>query len=376
MSCNSELSAIHASPDVMLRVFARHGAEPKPSANGGGYCAPFCPECQSERRNKRSRVVTIGRHPTKHHWIWTCQRCHERGTRVATGDAVEAEKRFRGLGSGPLRGKGFQALVHDVAGDVPAADRSTIAVIPAHPNKKQATVNSRREWIRWIILFCRFLLPPEMLCLLVAASEARCPGTYLEFAALVVKRTGMRPNTARNIARRWHRRYQFFFEGLYGKLRDAERWYFLRDAAGRGVFSPGVSATAAMLFTCIRGEGKKRGRVAAVSELARIANCSEDTVLRWFKMLKAAGIFVGEVVTQADRGCGNGPVVGLQRNLLTEDSPATDALRRMDEAIRDAWKGLADEVGRRVRWGMKRFIDTVKSLSGAPSAESRSAGGG
>ena len=373
MSANPALKVIHASRDVILQVFARHGADPK--SGGEVSRARFCPECRHTRKNEKSRVVVIGFNPATRRWTWTCQHCHERGTSFATGDAVEAEKRFRGLGSGPLEGGDFQALVNELAGGASATERSAVAIAPAYPDKKQKTGNSRREWIRWIIA-SGIPLPLELLCLLVAASETRCPGNYLEFAALVVRRTGMLPDTARAIARRWHRRDLLFFEGLYGKLGDAERWYFLRDAAGRGVFSPGVSATAAMLFTCIRGEGKKRGRVAAVSELARMANCSEDTVLSWFKMLKAAGIFVGEVVTLADRGRGNGPVVGLQRKLFAEDSPALGALRRMAVAVRDAWKGLVDEVGRRVRWGLKRFIDTVKSLAGAPSAKSRSAGGG
>ena len=370
MSANPALKVIHASRDIMLRVFARHGADPK--SGGEVSRARFCPECQHTRRDEKSRVVVIGFNPAKRRWTWTCQNCHERGTSFATGDAVEAEKRFRGLGSGPLRGKGFQALVNELASGASAAERSVVAIAPATGKKRLG----RREWIQWLILFCRFLLPPEMLCLLVAASEARCPGTYLEFAALVVKRTGMRPNTARNIARRWHRRYQFFFEELMDKRSDKDRHHFLLAACKKKVFSPGVRAAEAMLFRCIRGEGKKRPQIAAVAELARMAKCSAITVLRCFYLFKMVGIFVGEVVTLADRGRGNGPVVGLQRNLLTEDSPATDALRRMDEAIRDAWKGLADEVGRRVRWGMKRFIDTVKSLSGAPSAESRSAGGG
>ena len=374
MSCNSTLSAIHASRDAIYRVFARHGADPKPQDDM--FRAIFCPECQSERRNQKSRVVVIGFNPATRRWTWTCQRCHQPGTRIATGDAVEAEKRFRGLGAGKLRAADFTALVHEVAGDVSAADCSTIAVTPARPNKKQAIVNSRREWIRWIITFCHFLLPPEALCLLVAASEVRCPGTYLEFAALVVKRTGMHPNTARAIVRRWHRRYPFFFEELMDKRSDADRHHFLLAACKKKVFSPGIRAVEAMLFRCIRGEGKKRPQIAAVSELAKMARCHGKTVLRWFGALKAAGIFIGEVEPPSDRRRGKSPVVGLQRNLFTDDSPATGAQHRMAEAIRDAWKGLVDEVGRRVRWGLKRFIDTVKSLSGAPSAESRSAGGG
>ena len=368
------LAEIHASRDIIFQVFARHGAEPKPSANGG-YRARFCPECKSERQNAKDPVVLIGDNPTTGRWTWTCQHCHQLGTCVATGDAVEAEKRFRGLGSSPLERKDFRALVNELVGGASAAERSAVAIAPAPQGKKQKTGNSRREWIREI-LDSGILLSPELLCLLVAASETKCPGNYLDFAALVVKRTGMLPDTARAIARRWHQRDSSFFDRLCGKIGDRERHYFLLDAAGQKVFSPGVRAAEAMLFRCIRGEGKKRAQVAAVTELARIGKCSGITVLRWFGALKEAGIFVGEVVTLADRGRGNGPVVGLQRKLFADDSPAAGALRRIAGAIRDAWKGMVDEVGRRVRWGLRRFIDTVKSLSGAPSAESRSAGGG
>ena len=373
MSANLALSAVHASRDVILRVFAQNGADPK--SVGEVSRARFCPECQGTRQHEKSRVVVIGFNAATQRWTWTCQHCHQPGTRAATGDAVEAEKRFRGLGAGNLEREDFLALVAELAGGVSAVERSAVAIAPAPPDKNQKTGNSRREWIRGI-LASGIPLPPELLCLLVAASEPRCPGSYLEFAALVVKRTGMLPDTARDIVRRWHRRDSLFFEGLWGKLGDAERHYFLLDAAGKKVFSPGVRAAEAMLFYCIRGEGKKRAQVAAVSELARVGKCSGITVLRWFGALKVSGIFIGEVVTLADRGRGNGPVVGLQRKLFADDSPATGALRRIAGYIREAWKGLVDDIGRRVRWGLKRFIDTVKSLAGAPSARSRSAGGG
>ena len=356
---------IHRSRDTILRVFARHGAEPKPSANGG-YRAPFCPGCKSERQNAKDSVVLIGDNPATGRWTWTCLYCQKRGIHRATGDAVEAEQRFRG-GLAKPSGAEFCAMVKELAGGTPVAERAAVEMASAPQGKKQKTGNSRREWIRGI-LASGIPLSPELLCLLVAASETKCPGNYLDFAALVVKRTGILPDTARNIARRWHRRDQFFFDGLSTRLGDPERHYFLQDADKNKVFSPGVRAAHAMFFYCIRGEGKKRPQISAVSELAKMAKCAEITVLRCFRVLKEAGIFIGEVVSRADRGCGNGPVVGLQRKLFADDSLARD--------IREAWKGQVDEVGRRVRWGMKRFIETVKSLAGSPSALSRSAGGG
>ena len=109
----------------MRDIFARHGADPQGDSI---IRARFCPECQSTRQNQKTRSVTISCNPSTGRWTWTCQHCHSPGTRHATGDAIEAEKRFRGI-RGELVGRDFVALAEELAGG--AAPARTVRNFPA-----------------------------------------------------------------------------------------------------------------------------------------------------------------------------------------------------------------------------------------------------
>ena len=358
---NPAVAVVHNSRTIMRDVFARQGADPQ---GDSVIRARFCPECQSTRRKQKNRPVVISRNPSTGRWTWTCQHCHVAGTRTATGDAIEAEKRFRGI-RGELGGRDFVALAEELAGGAAPAERSGISLSPTLPDPTASTgaiQQFRWQWERRI-LFLLLPLPPEFVCMLVAACMPQFPNDPLAFAALCVE-FGVKRDTARRIAHRWFSRDPKIFEKLSGAQSDRERHRVLLNAARDKVFLPGVRAAAAMLYYCVRGAGSKKKPIVSVSLLAREAKCCAATVHRWFEMLKDARIFTGDVIPLADRASGNGPVVGLQRKLLSPDSPALIGMKRIAADIRKSWEGLVDSLGRRVRWGLKRFTDTIKSLSG------------
>ena len=356
---NPTVAVVHNSRTIIRDVFARQGADPQGDSI---IRARFCPECQAHRQNEKSRPVVIGYNRTTRRWTWTCQHCHAPGTRHATGDAIEAEKRFRGI-RGELGGRDFVALVEELAGGAAPAERSGIALQPTSPNPSDGSFQQLRWLWERAIVRLRLPLPPEFICLLVAACAPKCPNMPLAFAALCAE-AGVERDTARRIAWRWMSRDAKIFEKLSDAPTDRERHRAILDAARDKVFLPGVRAVAAMLYFCVRGAGSKKKQVVAVSLLAREAKCSAVTVLRWFGMLQDAGIFTGGVIPLADRAGGSGPVVGLQRKLFSHDSPAFIGLKRLAASIRKCWEGLVDSVGRRARWGLKRFTDAIKSLAG------------
>ena len=356
---NPAVAIVHNSRTIIRNVFARHGADPQ---GDDVIRARFCPECQSSRRNQKTRSVTISCNPSTGRWTWTCQHCHPAGTHIATGDAIEAEKRFRGI-RGELVGRDFVALAEELAGGATPAERSGISLRPTLPDPATSAIQQFRwQWERGI-LFLLLPLPPEFICMVVAACTPQCPNNPLAFAALCAK-FGVDRDTARRIAWRWFSRDPKIFEKLADAPSDRERHRVLLNAARDKVFLPGVRAAAAMLYYCVRGAGSKKKPIVSVSLLAREAKCCPATVDRWFRMLKAARIFTGDVIPLADRASGNGPVVGLQRKLLSPDSPALIGMKRIAASVRKSWEGLVDSLGRRVRWGLKRFTDTIKFLSG------------
>ena len=358
---NSAVAIVHNSRTIMRDIFARHGADPQ---GDSVIRARFCPECRSTRQNQKTRSVTISCNPSTGRWTWTCQHCHSPGTRHATGDAIEAEKRFRGI-RGELVGRDFVALAEELAGGAAPAERLGISLRPTLPDPTAST--GAIQQFRWPfergIIRLGMPFPPEFICMLVAACAPQCPNTPLAFAALCAE-AGVDRDTARRTAWRWFSRDPKIFEKLADAQSDRERHRVLLNAARDKVFLPGVRAVAAILYYCVRGAGSKKKQVVSVSLLAREAKCSTVTVLRWFRMLKDAGIFTGDVIPLADRSRGNGPVVGLQRKLLSHDSPAFIGMKRIAARIRKSWEGLVDSLGRRVRWGLKRFTDTIKFLSG------------
>ena len=360
---NPHIKEIRASERVIWDVFARYGAKPK--YVDGTIRALFCPMCISTIKGKKGQkfVVEIG--PYRARYVWTCHRCHKRGTTMATGDAIEAEMRFQGAPRSD-----FLTVFNQLAGGIVVPARSAVMQASASPDETHRGDNSRQGRMRCAVA-SGIQLSHEARCLAVIVSEPTCPGTFRELVALVVDRTGMLPNTVRGIFRRWRREYskqyhkndeKAFFKDLSDKLSDAARYHFLHDAAGKGVFSSCTGAAVAMLYVSIRNAGEETWE-AAVSFLAKNGNCSTRTVIRCLNMFINAGIFFGKVINRTDRGRGNGPKIKFQWQPFTNDDQGLSALKCRAAGIQKKWEGVKDVLGRDRRWGLKRFIDTVKSLS-------------
>ena len=354
---------IHRSLPALCAVFERHGS--KTRTDQGIASAHFCPDCDSKQRGKNARFcVTMGYNRTTNRCTWTCQKCHNKGNNVSCGDAMEAEGRFQGR-CGPWSGPDFLALVDKVAEIAGISNRSVteMYVAPSHP--QALSFQYRWAWER-AILSVRMPLSAEFICLLVAACVRQCPETPLEFARMAAQ-YGVKPDTARRIARRWHGKDSCIFKNLSAALTDRERHTVLLAVASNGVFSAGVAVAAAMLYHCIRDKSNDKGQFVSVYLLSCRGKYSESTVFRWFDKLQRVGIFSGKIVSKSKRQRGNGPVIEYRRNLFLNGSPNLAALRSTAESIRKDWEEMVDRVGRRVRWSLKRFVESLSKAQAPPS---------
>ena len=355
---------IHRSMPALRSVFEWHGS--KTRIVGDVVYAHFCPDCDSKQRGKNARpCVTMGYNHKTNRCTWTCQKCREKGINNPCGDAMEAEARFQGRGHGPFVGSAFWELIGTVAeiAGIPNISAIQQKLVPPHP--QALSFQYRWSWER-AILRVRMPLPAEFICMLFAACVPQCPETPLEFAREATK-YGVKHDTARRIAWRWRRKGSYIFKNLSNALTEPERHKVLLAAADNGVFSPWVAVAAAMLYYCLRDEGKSIEYRVSVYLLSCRGKYSESTVLRCLDRLGCAEIFSWEFVSKSKRQRGNGPVIECRRNLFLNGSPNLAALRSAAESIRKDWEEMVDRVGRRMRWSLKRFVESLSKAQAPPS---------
>ena len=356
---------IHRSPHALCAVFKKHGSNTR--IVGDVTCAHFCPDCDSKQRGKNARpCVTMGyNHDHKNNrYTWTCQKCHKRGSHASCGDAIEAEGRFQGR-RGPFYGSDFAELVNTVAAIAGIPNRSAIQQNLAPPHPQALSFQYRWPWER-ILLRARMPLPAEFICMLFAACVSRCPETPLEFAKEVAK-YGVKRDTARRIAWRWYKKDRHIFKNLSDARTERERHRILLAAAYNGVFLAWVAVAAAMLYYCIRDKGTNTEYSVSVYLLSCRGKYNESTVSRCLDRLRCAGVFSCKFVSKSKRLRGNGPVIECQRKLFLKGSPNLAALRSAAKSIRKDWEDMVDKVGRRVRWSLKRFVESLSKAQAPPS---------
>ena len=358
-----KLKSIHGSLDALFKPFKEANAEPR-WENGKVPCAQFCPSCASEKRSaKGHHTVIMGYQEDNRRWMWTCMRCRKLGVKNYRGDAIQAAAGFQGK----CVQADFLELVNQFSPPEPVSKGSAIEMNMASPQNKPFQL--RYLWGQRLLPIALMLLPHECVFLLVAVSALECPDNWRDFANLVVKKTNMLPDTANRIAKRLHDRNKTFFTKLSksglsaagGSAidMDARRFYVIFDAVKQMTFSRRTRVFALLLYYSVR-----KGETVAVSKLAREAKCCIATVKRCFIMSKTAGIFTGRFVNASERGPRKSATVGLQRQYLDANSPGMQEMRRIAASVENAWREEPeDAIGRRRRWGMKRFLAAVKSVS-------------